>query len=119
MRPAEQFRGGIVARRELFERLDRAARVTQVSAPAGSGKMCLLRSWMAESGLGDNAAWVPVQAGERDPQRFCISVLNTLRGTLAGSKLIRPLTGAPDLNGWAVIERLLEDLVPVEDPSGW
>jgi LuxR family transcriptional regulator, maltose regulon positive regulatory protein len=33
-----------------------------------------------------------------------------LRDTVAGSELIRPLTGAPDLNGWAVIERLLEDL---------
>jgi LuxR family maltose regulon positive regulatory protein len=109
-------RGGIVSRRGLIERLGRAARVTQISALAGSGKTYLLRSWIAESGLGDSAAWVPVQARERDPQRFWISVLDALRDTIAGSKLIRPLTGAPDLNGWAVVERLLEDLEPLEDP---
>jgi len=108
-------RGGIVARRGLFERLGRAARVTQISAPAGSGKTYLLQSWIAESGLVDSAAWVPVQAADPDPQQFWISVLDALRETIAGSKLIRPLTGAPDLNGWAVIERLLEDLEPLED----
>jgi LuxR family transcriptional regulator, maltose regulon positive regulatory protein len=113
--PVPVVRGGIVCRRGLFERLGRAARVTQISAPAGSGKTYLLRSWIAESGLADSAAWVPVQAAEPDPQRFWISVLDALRDTIAGSKLIRPLTGAPDLNGWAVIERLLEDLEPLED----
>ena len=94
----------------------RQARVTQISALAGSGKTFLLRSWLFESGLADSAAWVPVQAGERDPQRFWISVLDALRDTIPGSKLVRPLTGAPDLDGWAVIERLLEDLEPLEDP---
>jgi LuxR family maltose regulon positive regulatory protein len=53
-------RGGIVSRRVLFERLGRAGRVTVVSAPAGSGKTFLLRSWIAEAGLADSAAWVPV-----------------------------------------------------------
>jgi LuxR family transcriptional regulator, maltose regulon positive regulatory protein len=105
-----------VFRRALFERLGRAGRVTQISALAGSGKTYLLRSWITESGLEDSAAWVSVQAAEPDPQRFWISVLDAVRDTRAGSKLIRPLTGAPDLDGWTVIERLLEDLVPLEDP---
>ena len=34
--PAPAVRGAIVSRRGLFERLDRAARVTQISAPAGN-----------------------------------------------------------------------------------
>ncbi len=113
--PVPAVRGRIVSRQGLFDRLDRAARVTQISAPAGSGKTYLLRSWIVESGLADSAAWVAVQAAEPDPQRFWISVLDALRDTIAGSKLIRPLTGAPDLNGWAVVERLLEDLEPLED----
>jgi ATP/maltotriose-dependent transcriptional regulator MalT len=71
---------------------------------------------MAESGLADSAAWVPVQDGERDPQRFWIMVADALRDTIAGSKLVRPLTGAPDLDGWTVVERLLEDLEPLGDP---
>ena len=28
---------------------------------------------------------------------------------------MRPLTAAPDLDGWAVVERLLTDLAPLED----
>ncbi len=114
--PAAAVRGGIISRPGLFERLGGAARVTAISAPAGSGKTYLLRSWIAESGLADSTAWVPVQDREQDPQRFWISVLDALRDTIAGSKLVRPLTGAPDLDGWAVVERLLEDLELLEDP---
>jgi LuxR family maltose regulon positive regulatory protein len=59
---------------------------------------------------------VTVHSGERDPQQFWISILDALRDTIPGSKLVHPLTGAPDLDGWAVVERLLEDLEPLEDP---
>jgi LuxR family maltose regulon positive regulatory protein len=51
----------VVSRLGLFGRLG-AARVTVVSAPAGSGKTVLLRSWIAEADLEDRAAWVPVGA---------------------------------------------------------
>ena len=86
-----------------------------MSAPAGSGKTLLLRSWIGEAGLAERAAWVPVQAEERDPQRFWLSVFGALRDTPAGSKLVRPLTPAPGLDGWAVVERLLTDLGGLED----
>ena len=33
----------------------------------------------------------------------------------AGSGLVRELTAAPDLDGWAVVERLLKDLAPLAD----
>jgi LuxR family maltose regulon positive regulatory protein len=108
-------RGGIVSRGALFGLLGRAGRVTQVSAPAGSGKTFLLRAWIAAAGLTDSAAWVPVQREERDPQRFWISVLNALRRTMAGSTLVRPLTAVPDLDGWAVVEGLLTDLEPLRE----
>jgi LuxR family maltose regulon positive regulatory protein len=108
-------RGGIVFRRELFERLGRAARVTQVSAPPGSGKTFLLRSWIGEAGLAERATWVPVQREERDPQQFWIAVADALRDTTAGSALVRKLTAAPDLDGWVIVERLLKDLSTLED----
>jgi ATP/maltotriose-dependent transcriptional regulator MalT len=44
------FRAGVVLRRKLFEQLSGAGRVTEVSAPAGSGKTYLLRSWIQRSG---------------------------------------------------------------------
>jgi LuxR family maltose regulon positive regulatory protein len=108
--PVPAVRSGIVSRSALFEPLGRAGRVTQVSAPAGSGKTFLLRSWIGAAGLAESTAWVPVQREERNPQRFWVSVLNALRQTTAGSTVVRPLTAAPDLDGWAVVERLLKDL---------
>jgi LuxR family transcriptional regulator, maltose regulon positive regulatory protein len=104
-----------VSRCALFGRLADAERVVQISAPAGSGKTVLMRSWIAGAGLARHAAWVPVDSEERDPRLFWISVADALRGTAAGSALVRPLTAAPDLDGWAVVERLLTDLAPLDD----
>jgi LuxR family transcriptional regulator, maltose regulon positive regulatory protein len=107
---------GVVARTALWERLGGAARVTVVSAPPGSGKTVLLRSWISEAGLGRSAAWVPVGREERDPQQFWLSVLGALRATAPGSGLVRELTPAPELDGWAITERLLKDLAPLAEP---
>ena len=104
-----------MSRVRLFERLEASARVTVVSAPPGSGKSVLLRSWIGEAGLQDSTGWVSVGRDDRDPQRFWLSVLGALRQTSAGSRLVRELTAAPDLDGWAVVERLLKDLAPLQD----
>jgi LuxR family maltose regulon positive regulatory protein len=104
-----------VSRTGLFERLGASARVTVISAPPGSGKSVLLRSWVGEAGLMDSTAWVSVERDDHDPQRFWLSVLGALRRTSAGSRLVRELTAAPDLDGWAVVERLLQDLAPLQD----
>src|SRR6516225_6753382 len=106
--------GRVVSRPRLFGRLG-AARVSVVSAPAGSGKTVLLRSWISRAGVAGRAAWVPVGRGERDPQRFWLSVLAALRQTAVGSALVRAVTAAPDLDGWALVERLLKDLAPLAD----
>jgi LuxR family maltose regulon positive regulatory protein len=113
--PVRVVSGGVVVRRQLFERLNRAERVTEVSGPAGSGKSVLLRSWIDEAALAEHAAQVSVQDEDRDPQRFWTSVADALRDTAAGSALVRPLTAAPDLDGWAVVERLLADLGSLRD----
>jgi LuxR family maltose regulon positive regulatory protein len=89
--------------------------VTVVSAPPGSGKTVLLRSWIDAAGLAERAAWVPVGRDERDPQRLWLSVLDALRQTAPGSQLVRDLTAAPDLDGWAMVERLLKDLAPLDE----
>src|SRR5580704_11477088 len=130
VRPGEE---GVVSRRELFGRLAGAGRVAVVSAPAGSGKTVLLRSWIGAAGLGGRgrrlwwgggggggvggggAGGVPVEAGERDGQRFWLSVVGALRGTSAGSELVRALSAAPELDGWAVVERLLKDLARLDE----
>jgi len=62
-----------------------AGRVTVVSAPPGSGKTVLLRSWIDEAGLSGRTAWVPVGRGKRDPQQFWL--------------LVRPGTNGDEVNG--------------------
>jgi LuxR family transcriptional regulator, maltose regulon positive regulatory protein len=99
----------------LFARLGGPARVTVVSAPAGSGKTVLLRSWMAEAGMPGRAAWVAAGREERDPSRFWLSVAGALRQTGPGAGLVRPVSPAPDLDGWALVEGLLDDLAPLAD----
>ncbi|MGH2862498.1 MAG: LuxR C-terminal-related transcriptional regulator, partial [Solirubrobacteraceae bacterium] len=109
-------RGGIVARRELFDRLAGATRVTEVAAPAGSGKTLLLRSWIRAAGLADRAAWVTIPRGGLDPQGLWLTLLDALRGSASCSPHVRELTGAPDLDGWSIVERLLEDLQSLKQP---
>jgi LuxR family maltose regulon positive regulatory protein len=104
--------GGVVARQTLFDRLRGPARVTVVSAPPGAGKTVLLQSWMGQADLAQRVAWVAASV-DRDPQRFWLSVAGALRGT--GSVLVQPVSAAPDLDGWALVERLLTDLVGLKD----
>jgi hypothetical protein len=68
-----------VSRPGLWERLRGSARVTVLSAPPGSGKTVLLRSWISQAGLGERAAWVLVGRDERDAQRFWLSVYRARR----------------------------------------
>src|ERR1700761_7117168 len=108
--------GGVVSRPGLTGRLGGPARVTVLAAPAGSGKTVLLRCWISQAEQAGRTAWVATGRAEHDPQRFWLSVLNALRATSAGSELVRALTAAPDLDGWAMVERLLTDLAPLADP---
>ncbi|MGH2881189.1 MAG: AAA family ATPase, partial [Solirubrobacteraceae bacterium] len=109
-------RGWLVPRPGLFELLNTGERVVHVSAPAGSGKTFLLRSWIAAEGLSERTAWVSVGRQEHDPQVFWLSVLDSLRQTGAGSERVRELTASPDLDGAIVVGRLLEDLSSLREP---
>jgi LuxR family transcriptional regulator, maltose regulon positive regulatory protein len=106
----------LIARPGAFALLRAAGWVTVVSAPAGSGKTFLLRSWITAEALSDRTAWVSVGREEHDPQAFWLSVLDSLRRTGAGSDQVRELTAAPGLDGAALVDRLLEDLGALEEP---
>ena len=81
---------GLVPRRPLFDRLSRVGpgEVVLLCAPAGSGKTALLRSWVESEGLADRVAWVSVERGERDAQRFWLSVVDELAGAVAEDGLV-------------------------------
>ena len=105
----------IVPRPALFDVLAHAGRVTYVSAPPGSGKTLLLRSWIREAGLIGRSAWVAVTHPERDPEGFWPSVLDALRQTPVAASLVRGPLSAPGQDGWMTVERLLEDLGALND----
>jgi LuxR family transcriptional regulator, maltose regulon positive regulatory protein len=114
-RPPRAANNLVVPRPALYDRLSGARRVTQLSAAAGSGKTVLLRSWIDHAGLATRAAWVLVEYGEHDAQRFWLSVVSALRRTRSGAALVGELAGAPDLDGWTIVERLIEDLHELEE----
>ena len=99
----------LVARTALFGLLSAgyAVGVTLVSAPAGSGKTVLLRSWTETAGLAPRTAWVSVERDERDAQRFWLSVVEALRGAAGMEGPIEDLGPAPGFDGEVVVERIV------------
>jgi len=108
-----------VVRREPLERLNRAGRVAVVSGPAGSGKSVLLRSWADQADIARHAARIAVRDEDRDPRQFWTEVTNALRGTAAGSAVVRPLPTTPAPDGWSAVERLLADLGSLQGKRIW
>ena len=100
---------GLVRRLGLLERLSAAGAggVVLVCAPAGSGKSLLVRSWVQAGGLTDRVAWVSVERGERDAQRFWLSVIGALARVVGSVEGVAP---APSFRGDVVVERLLSEL---------
>jgi len=84
------------------------------SAPAGSGKTVLVRSWVEAAGLGDRLGWVSVQRGERDAERLWPAVIDALAGALDVVQRVEPAAG---LRGEALVEQLLDDLAALEQPA--
>ena len=78
---ASPVKAGVVSRCALFGRLAEAERTVQISAPPGSGKTVLLRSWMAEADLARRTAWVPPGAarGQGLTERLTDSEARVLR----------------------------------------
>ena len=107
---------GLVRRDELFGRLGDATEggVVLVSAPAGSGKSVLLRSWVDAAGLRERVGWVSVDRGERDAQRFWLALIDALAAAVPSVERIDP---APSFRGEAVFEQLLADLDSLVEPA--
>jgi LuxR family maltose regulon positive regulatory protein len=90
--------------------------VTLLSASPGSGKTVLLRSWIADAGLGDRVAWVSVERGERDAQRFWQAVLGALRAAVGSVGRLEQLAAAPQSDGQDVVDRLIAELETLDEP---
>jgi LuxR family transcriptional regulator, maltose regulon positive regulatory protein len=109
-------RTGVVHRGALMKRLSSApaGSVALVCAPAGSGKSVLVRTWA--DAVGEQVAWIAVEAGEQDPQRFWLAVIDALAEAAGRSDLAVRTGPTPYFRGSAAVDRLLEGLDTVEDP---
>jgi LuxR family transcriptional regulator, maltose regulon positive regulatory protein len=107
----------VVLRHRLFQRLAAADALTVVSAPAGSGKTSLLRSWIADAGLAEHAGWSTVPRDERDGQRFWRSVRDALAGVAGGGALASRAGLAVGGGSEVLVERLLSDLRSLREPA--
>ena len=112
-------RAGLVVRPALCGRLSaaRPGEVIVVCAPAGSGKTELLRSWVGSDADADRVAWVSVERGERDAQRFCLAIVDALAACADPAGSVERVDATPGFDGHATIERLLSDLRGLARPS--
>ena len=108
---------GLVPRGVLFERLSAAGPtgVVLVCGAAGSGKSVLVRSWVETEGLDTRVAWVSIERGERDAQRFWLSVISALADVVDVVERPGP---SPSFLGDVVVDRLLSELDALRGASG-
>jgi LuxR family maltose regulon positive regulatory protein len=107
----------LIRRGDLLAALDRAAeaRVTLISAPAGSGKTSLLRAWADGPGQRYRLAVVQVLRDQQDSQQFWLAVLSAIRQASGRSGEGAKLAATPDFNEAAIADRVLSELAEHHD----
>jgi LuxR family maltose regulon positive regulatory protein len=101
---------GLVERDRLFGALDEALekRVTLISAPAGSGKTSLLRTWIGRSQNAVRVVFISARS-EEDEQGFWLALL-------AAFGAVETPVPAPTFSGANMVERALTQLNENHDP---
>ncbi len=84
--------------------------MTIISAPAGSGKTCLLRAWADRPGQRYLLAVMQVQRDQHDAQQFWLALLGAVRHASATAGRAEPQTATPGFNAPAMVDRVLSEL---------
>jgi len=102
----------LIDRSDLLAALNRAAagKVTIISAPAGSGKTSLLRTWADRPGQPHQLAVVQVQRDQHDAQQFWLALLSAVRQASGEADGAEPPAATPDFNAPAMVDRVLSEL---------
>jgi LuxR family transcriptional regulator, maltose regulon positive regulatory protein len=102
----------LIDRGDLLAALDRAAarKVTIISAPAGSGKTSLLRTWAHRPGQPCRLAFLQVQRDQHDAQQFWLALLTAVRQASGTASRGEPPAATPDFNQRAMVDRVLSEL---------
>src|SRR6516225_8773040 len=102
----------LINRGDLLAALDRATAktVTIISAPAGSGKTSLLRTWAGRPGQPHRLAVMQVQRDQQDAQQFWLALLSAVRHACATTSDVESPAPTPEFNGPAMVGRVLSEL---------
>ncbi len=84
--------------------------MTIISAPAGSGKTCLLRAWADRPGQPHRLAVLQVQRDQHDAQQFWLALLDAVRNASATAGRAEPPAATPEFNAPAMVDRVLSEL---------
>jgi LuxR family transcriptional regulator, maltose regulon positive regulatory protein len=108
----DRARPRLISRGDLLAALDRAVakKVTIISAPAGSGKTSLLRTWADRLSQPHRLAVIQVQRDQRDAQQFWLALLGAVRQASAPTSRAEPPAATPDFNGRVMVDRILSEL---------
>jgi len=105
-------RAASLLRREgLLATLDRAVtrKVTVISAPPGSGKTSLLRTWSDRSSKDRRVGFVTVPHDQQDAQQFWLAVLGAIREPAARADS-RSRAAPPAFDGDAMVDTIVSAL---------
>ena len=113
----------LIDRGDLLAELDRATarKVTIISAPAGSGKTSLLRTWANRPGQPHRLAVLQVRRDQLDAQQFWLALLSAVHnasGPELGSVPAEPPAATPDFNQRAMADRILAELDQASQHDG-
>jgi LuxR family maltose regulon positive regulatory protein len=102
----------LIGRGDLLAALDRATarKVTIISAPAGSGKTSLLRTWADRPGQPHRLAVMQVQRDQHDAQQFWLALLGAVHQASAPASRAEPPVATPDFNERAMVDRVQSEL---------
>ncbi|WP_332666727.1 LuxR C-terminal-related transcriptional regulator [Aeromicrobium sp.] len=111
---------GLLARERLFAMLDPGVdrQVTLVSAPPGSGKTTLVRSWLAARAGSTAVGWVDVRRDESDPSHFWGQVLDAVRssGVVSADSALATLVPTTLAEPAELLGHLATGLHRIEEP---
>ena len=82
--------------------------MTIISAPAGSGKTCLLRAWADRQP--HRLAVTQVQRDQQDAQQFWLALLDAVRHAAGATSGAEPSAATPEFNAQAMVDRVLAEL---------
>jgi LuxR family transcriptional regulator, maltose regulon positive regulatory protein len=116
---APALRAGLLPRAGLQSLLQASlhAKLCLVAAPAGFGKTTLLAQWRQAAG-GERVAWVSLDEGDNDPNRFWSNLVTALRTVepQVGTVALEALGGPSAELERVVVPSLVNDLTTVETP---